>query len=223
MRPVRLLQVDIAVRDAHATDTGWVLGTYVWKGPARGDGLFDNLVPVGLSWGNDPGHFDTDVRESIVNPDLRGLLYAREGRHFMGFNNRMNGPADNKVSACVSCHSTAQWPPSPKGMAGRLPDGEMTTIGQVRVHVNTYFKNVKGGSLFDDTVANAVGLDYSLQLQIAFDRMCSACADGALGGKTPKLCLQRPDNRLGDNCPVAPPGGQRAAPQAVSEKPLPRE
>ncbi len=162
MRPVRLLQVDIAVRDARATDTGWVLGTYVWKGPARGDGLFDNLVPVGLSWGNDPGHFDTDVRERIVNPDLRGLLYAREGRHFMGFNNRMNGPADNKVSACVSCHSTAQWPPSPKGMAGRLPDGEMTTIGQVRVHVNTYFKNVKGGSLFDDTVANAVGLDYSL-------------------------------------------------------------
>ena len=218
MRPVRLIQVDIAVRDRRATDTGWVLGTYVWKGPAQGDGLFDNLVPVGIAWGNDPGVFDTNLRESKINPDLAGLLYARQGRAFMGFNGRANGPADNKVSGCVSCHGTAQWPPA-RNMVGRISD--TPTLDQVRTHVSTFFKNVKGGSLFDAGVANAVSLDYSLQLQTAFSRLCAACTDGALTGKTPKLCLQRPNNPLGANCRVAPAGGVRVAP--IGDRPLPRQ
>ena len=32
-RQVRLLQLDISVRDNRASDTHWVFGTYVWKGP----------------------------------------------------------------------------------------------------------------------------------------------------------------------------------------------
>jgi hypothetical protein len=30
------------------------MGTFVWRGPRKGDGVFDNLVQVGLMWGNDP-------------------------------------------------------------------------------------------------------------------------------------------------------------------------
>jgi hypothetical protein len=221
MRPVRLLQVDIAVRDKRATDTGWVLGTYVWRGPRQGDGLFDNLVPVALAWGNDPGVFDTNLRESLVNRDLVGLLYARPGRDHMGFNGRANGPADNKLSACVSCHGISQWPPSPKGFVGNLPPSP--TPLQVRELVGTYFKNVKGGSLFDASVANAVGLDYSLQLQTAFTRLCRACQEGALSGRTPKLCRQMPSLNLGPSCRTTPVGGQRAAPLMVRDEPLPRQ
>jgi hypothetical protein len=221
MRPVRLLQVDIAVRDKRATDTGWVLGTYVWRGPRQGDGLFDNLVPVGLSYGNDPGVFDTNLRESRINPDLAGLLYARPGRAVMGFNGRANGPADNKISGCLSCHATSQWPASPKGSVGTI--GDNPTPAQVQAHVTTYFKNVKGGSMFDATVAKAVALDYSLQLQTAFVRLCRACQQGALTGPTPQLCRLAPSLNLGANCPVTPPGGVRAAPQAISAEPLPRQ
>jgi hypothetical protein len=221
LRPVRLLQVDIAVRDRRATETGWVLGTFVWKGPVQGDGLFDNLVPVGLMWGNDPTELGTNIQESKTNPDLAGLLYNRPGRQFMGFNGRMNGPADNRLSSCLSCHGEAQWPKSRLPLVGSNP----TTPAQVQRLVSTYFKNVKGGALFDTSVAGAVSLDYSLQLQAAFTRMCAACADGKINGPTPKLCRQVAGSQFGANC-VGPQGvtaAQRAAPLLLRVDELPRQ
>jgi hypothetical protein len=48
-RPVlRLLQVDVAVRDSRAdSTTGWVFGTFVYNGQAPGATVWDRLVPVG--------------------------------------------------------------------------------------------------------------------------------------------------------------------------------
>ncbi|MBY5700578.1 hypothetical protein [Rhizobium leguminosarum] len=34
---LRLLQVDVAVKDPRADATDWVFGTFIWRGPARGD------------------------------------------------------------------------------------------------------------------------------------------------------------------------------------------
>ncbi len=92
----------------------------------------------------------------------------------------------------------------------------------MQAHVTTYFKNVKGGSLFDATVANAVALDYSLQLQTAFVRLCRVCQQGALTGRTPQLCRQVPSLNFGANCRTPPPGGVRITPQ-MSAEPLPRQ
>lgn len=106
---LRLLQLDIAVRDGRATETGWVFGTFVYDGRIAGADPWSKVKPVGLMWGNDPALTDDDATqgkkpsESIVLSDF-GL-----GRSF-GRGGRMNGPVDNPISACLSCHMTAQWP-----------------------------------------------------------------------------------------------------------------
>lgn len=75
------------------------------------------MVPVGLMWGNDPGvtpamvSGGTKLNESFINPDVVPLM-----THF-GWAGRLNVPVDNRLSSCLSCHSTAQ---SPQG-SGLLP------------------------------------------------------------------------------------------------------
>ena len=58
-----------------------------------------------------------------------------------------------------------------------------------------YLTNVPAGTLTipseatpTPTWGGATSLDYSLQLEAAFTRMCSACQDGALTGATPAVC-----------------------------------
>ena len=53
---MRLLQVDIAVKDNHFPATGWTFSTFVYDErmyPAEPNG-WKRLVPVGIMWGNDP-------------------------------------------------------------------------------------------------------------------------------------------------------------------------
>jgi hypothetical protein len=223
-RQLRLLQLDISVRDNRATDTHWVFGTYVWKGPPTGDGLFDNLVPVGLHWGNDPGNLGNQMTEGQLNPDLRGLLYDRPGRAWMGFNERVNGPADNKFSACLSCHGASQWPRSSR--FGIVVSGNVgTTPAAIQTHVERYFRNIPGGQLFDTQEQGAVALDYSLQLEAAFTRMCTACQTGALVGRRPSLCRKNPDfANLGAQCNLKPNAHLPAPlPLNIVDQQLPRQ
>lgn len=175
-RELRLLQVDIAVRDLNAPDTEWVMGTYVWMGPRKGDGLFDNLQPVGLMWGNDQGVMNKDwsgfapLKETALNDALPWPTWQRDGkwphRPFPGFQGRLNGPADNLRSSCISCHGLAQWPKSTEPIqlsggvtmrlntvpqyrvmepidAGKQPLSE----DDIKVMANRYFQNVRGGSV----------------------------------------------------------------------------
>jgi hypothetical protein len=202
-RRVRLLQVDIAAKDRRAEATGWVLGTYVWIGPPKGDGFFDNLVPVSLQWGNDPDNTGFEMREGVINTDLKGIIYDWKERPWPGFRGRANGPADNLSSACLACHGTAQWPRSvTPGMVGKLP---LATDGAaVEKHVKTYFRNIKAGELFDSKPPGAAPLDYSLQLQAGFSRLCTACRDGAIEAATPALCRMDPVfKHLGPTCAPA--------------------
>lgn len=111
---LRLIQLDIAIKDTRADETNWIFGTFGWVGPAKGDGLFDNLVPVSLQWGNDPGVYDDNIKESWINPVLHEVMYGWPERPTLGFKGRANGPADNIRSSCLSCHATARSPPPPK-------------------------------------------------------------------------------------------------------------
>lgn len=188
-RTVRLLQVDIAIKDTRARETDWVFGTFVWIGPPKGDRLFDNLVPTALQWGNDPGVYDTALRQSWVNPDLRNVTYGWEQRRTMGFLGRANGPADNIRSSCLSCHAAAR---TPRASIGILDSGfDMSIIdaaARTKTHVDTWFQNLEGGTLFRPFEPAASTLDYSLQLDSAVDRLCRACSAGDLKGTTPTIC-----------------------------------
>ena len=51
IQTVRLLQIDVAIRDDRAKETGgWVYGTFVYDGFAAGRTPWDRIVPVGLMW-----------------------------------------------------------------------------------------------------------------------------------------------------------------------------
>ncbi|MBY5637531.1 hypothetical protein HFO39_22635 [Rhizobium leguminosarum] len=186
---VRLLQVDIAIKDARSRETGWVFGTFVWRAPPKGDKLFDNLVPVSLQWGNDPGVYDASIRQSWINPDLRGVTYGWRSRPTLGFMGRANGPADNIRSSCLSCHAAGR---TPRALIGLLDNRfDMTKLydpALVKSHVDTWFQNVRGGQLFQPSDPAVSSLDYSLQLETGMFRICLACAAGDLQGQTPDVC-----------------------------------
>ena len=160
---LRLLQIDIAVRDTRAdATTGWVFGTFVYNGDAHGATVWERMIPVGLSWGNDPAVTAADINrgakklvESSINTrsDLP-LFSVQAPRQHLGWAGRLNGPVDNPMSSCLSCHSTAQWPT----LSPILPPSSAPPGGPAWMR---WFRNVKTGEAFD---SGAVSLDYSLQL-----------------------------------------------------------
>ena len=151
---VRLLQIDLAVRDTRVNSTtGWVFGTFVYGGgpggrPGRG---WTNVSPVGLMWGNDPGYSGVgQLKETILNQSVR--------MPHVGFQGRLNGPVDNPISSCTSCHSTAE---SPIG----------TMIAPPGVNPALWFRNIPSGTPFNK---GAQSLDYSLQLAVGLANFYAA-------------------------------------------------
>ncbi|MFM9962115.1 MAG: hypothetical protein ACKV2Q_12915 [Planctomycetaceae bacterium] len=122
VRPMRLLQVDVAVKDPRAGATGWVFGTFIFDGTREQKKLIENLVCVGASWDDDgdqsplgtspPREADANenpfLRGSVVNPELLEPAKGDAARMYhLGLGGRMNGPVDNKISSCISCHGRA--------------------------------------------------------------------------------------------------------------------
>lgn len=118
IRDVHLIQMDVMMKDDRAP-FGWLYGTFQYNGAMRRDNPWENLVPVGLQWGNDPDVKGDDftnpqptstrinpaIRESVINADPNELPATH-----LGWNGRLNGPVDNPRSACMSCHMTAHFP-----------------------------------------------------------------------------------------------------------------
>jgi hypothetical protein len=177
---LHLLQLDVAVRDPRATLTGWVFGTFIYDGRLPGADPWKKIRPVGLMWGNDPGLSDADAasgvkpRESVVFSDF-GL-----GRAF-GRSGRMNGPVDNSVSSCMSCHSTAEDPSS----APMTPDANAAWNS-----ASCWFRDIPGGQPFGGrpsattcgATTNERSLDYSLQLAVAARNLEVARQNANRGG-----------------------------------------
>jgi hypothetical protein len=152
VQTMRLLQIDIAVRDERANDTtGWVFGTFVHNAEAEGDTPWERMVPVGLMWGNDPGvtpamvAAGTILQESWINEDVGTPQH-------LGWAGRLNGPVDNPMSSCLSCHATAQH----EARSGMVPPFNATDMTRLR-----WFRNVGPATPFDE---GEVSLGYSLQL-----------------------------------------------------------
>lgn len=151
VQKLRLLQVDIAVRDSrNDQSTGWVFGTFTYNGSVRGNSVYDKLVPIGIMWGNDPNAKAATfpLAQTFINRS------SEVPAQHLGWNGRLDGPVDNPTSSCLSCHSTSQWPVfaplvPPKSAA---PGSDEWML---------WFRNIKAGEPFSP---NAHSLDYSLQL-----------------------------------------------------------
>lgn len=125
--PVHLLQFDVSVKDRRAEGTGWVFGTFVADGQyAAGEkNPWNRIAPLGLMWGNDPPPAGASAISTPSDPRTKGFaqevifwdtvdrlnagggkVAAKHPGH-LGCNARLNGPADNANSSCMSCHMTA--------------------------------------------------------------------------------------------------------------------
>ncbi len=164
---VVLIQMDIMVRDDRAPN-GWVFGNFQYNGKMNKANKWENLIPVGVMWGEDPNDtnnasnpkptktiINPKLVETIINPDANELPPTH-----LGWNSRLNGPVDNPMSSCYSCHSTAQYPAISPMSPLFVPDSAKAnppgSAGWMR-----WFRNLKCGQPFDD---NAHSMDFSLQL-----------------------------------------------------------
>ena len=50
LEKLRLLQLDLSVRDSQATETGWVFATFMYDGSNPSRQKWKRLIPVGVSW-----------------------------------------------------------------------------------------------------------------------------------------------------------------------------
>ena len=156
VQTVRLLQIDVAVRDTRAdATTGWVYGTFVYNGNLAGTTPWSRMQNVGVQWGNDPTVKTGPLAESWINPD------ATLPKQHLGWGGRLNGPVDNPMSGCQSCHSTAQWPvKSPMMPAATVPQGSTAWM--------RWYRDLKPGTPFD---AGSKSLSTSLQLALGMQNL----------------------------------------------------
>lgn len=143
---VRLLQMDLAVKDKRVPVTGWVFATMSYDGNASGKNWFERMIPVGSQWGNDPKLTNgSSPSESWINPENNTVQH-------LGYQGRLNGPVDNPRSACMSCHATAQVP----ALSAMIPP-----LNSTSVEIAKWFRNIPGYVAFDN---GSISTDYSLQL-----------------------------------------------------------
>ena len=200
-----LIQLDIMVRDERAS-AGWIFGTYQYNGKLKNPDRWQNLAPVGLMWGNDPNEtanipetengkwpalkpptetpVNPKLEETVINPNAEELPPTH-----LGWNGRLNGPVDNPLSSCMSCHMTASSPekdlsPLFTGVNERpqAPGSEEWKKWWLQ-----WFQNVgwKEGKL-EGFMGAEYPLDYSLQLSDALQNFYEAEKD-----VTPKNPVQR--------------------------------
>jgi hypothetical protein len=79
----------------------WIFATYVYNKEKRSE-YWQGMEPLGVQWG--------PRREQTIN--------VSAGYASNGLEGRLNGPADNPMSSCLSCHARAQWRELP---SDRLP------------------------------------------------------------------------------------------------------
>jgi hypothetical protein len=164
-----LIQMDLMVRDERAP-FGWVFGTYQYNGKQGRPNKWENLVPVGIQWGNDPQiatdeytngkpertRINPDLKETIINPHADELPPTH-----LGWNGRLNGPVDNYQSSCMSCHMTAQAPVASPAAPIFLPRDQVPPVGSTTWM--RWFQNLKCGERFDPDKP-VTSADFSLQM-----------------------------------------------------------
>ena len=171
IKRLRLLQIDLAMRDGRSERTGWVFGTFVYHNGNQKeayDGCDINknpwcrVVPIGLMWGNDPERDEKKIQDKPADSFFndwknlpKELMDARNKKVGLGWVGRLNGPVDNPESSCLSCHATASWP-----QFERVPPSDLLSKKKLYWFRNFKVTEADGPPFWPGTVT----LDYSLQL-----------------------------------------------------------
>lgn len=193
---VRLLQLDVAIKDKRADSfvegegqgIGWVFGTFVYDYTKGGKSWVDRLVPLGLSWGDDSAvtsnlnknsNFNPDLKQSIINKSYVGAdgSVNKDYTTHLGMGGRFNGPVDNPISSCVSCHAHAALTLEGEGASmANFPNGGNPSKYTIE-DFNKYFSTIKCGvepyqqtntdqATGKDVTKTYMPTDYSYQLAI---------------------------------------------------------
>jgi hypothetical protein len=162
---LRLLQVDVAVRDPRADPTtGWVFGTFQYeKDASTSADWWMHLAPVGLMWGNDA------PRVLIEQPPREQWINTSRGQQLhLGLRGLLNGPIDNPRSSCIACHGLAQVATvdDPEPSLPRVPSANASAATLQR-----YLRNIGSAEPYSEDYTS---LDYSLQLQVGLANFLEA-------------------------------------------------
>lgn len=185
---VHLLQMDISVRDPRADrspsnpeGTGWVFGTFCYNGKLNKKNKLMNLVPVGLTWGNDPKNRINKTSpyppiKTEVNKDLKETVIFESPNlppQHLGWNGRLDGPADLNTVSCMSCHNAAQYPAVTSLVPpNAAPDGgQAPPVGGGGHEWMKWFQNINCGTSMNQTVYST---DFSFQVAIALENFFTA-------------------------------------------------
>lgn len=199
---VNLLQMDIAVRDARADApglTGWVFGTFVYNGQLNHPNKFMNLVPAGLMWGDDPDDKTNvtsgayPVMHTTVNPDLKETaIFATKDLppQHLGWNGRLNGPADLNTTSCFACHVAAQYPAITALVPPTaVPDGQKAPPAQGGTpEWMRWFQNIRCATSMD---GRAYSTDFSFQVAISLENFFEVKSEKLLGDWASDYTLPR--------------------------------
>jgi hypothetical protein len=181
---LRLIQTEFAARDDRFPELGWVFGVFIYDGTkANHNHPWDNLVPVGIQWGNDPtltqkAHDDGKLsKECWIDGYALDLFKSLKGdRPWLGFHGRLDGLLDDFMSTCTSCHATAQLTPAGKPVTSRVQDplpkkipagaGPGIWVQEDEKAIDRWFRNVPAGEPFDEGYLSA---DYNRHVQFAYE------------------------------------------------------
>lgn len=167
---VRLIQMDMMVRDERAISTGgWVFMTFCYNGALKSATPWHNLVPLGAMWGNDPTYSKNIISaypptKTVINPDLKETRINPSSNlppQHLGWGLRMDGPVDLNTSSCMSCHSTAGFPQTASLVPPNffLPEPPTSTP-----EWRAYFRNIPCATPFEK---NMIACDFSLMVSIS--------------------------------------------------------
>jgi hypothetical protein len=173
---VRLVQVDFAVKEtAHPSKTGWFFGTFAYRNEAPGSDPWKKLIPVGISWGNDPELSDALAaggQKPVEGIVLNKFQFTRD----FGRGGRMNGPLDNPASSCMSCHMTAQAPNSASLNPSATDKWDKAKCWFRNLSTQAFGKPPTLTTCGDN--AGFQTLDFSLQLQVGWRNWSAAHPQG---------------------------------------------
>jgi hypothetical protein len=175
VRRVHLVQMDIAVVDSRSP-TRWVYTTLAYNGFLPGKTVWDRLQPLGVQWGSDAKTFPA-VARSASRPLSESVLAPTRLPEHYGCEKRLAGVVDQQNSSCVSCHMGAfAAPPGVRNIQGKNIPAIFSFPGMCADFNSAnakYFSDYKYPSEYPgkpNTFPNAIPLDSSLQLAVAFEQ-----------------------------------------------------
>ncbi len=212
VKTVRLLQMDMMMRDPRADrskdnpeGTGWVFGTFVYNGAvANPKSKFLNLVPLGVMWGNDPENTvnktipypPTLPMKDVINTALKQQTMFDSPQmppQHLGWNSRLNGPADLNTSSCMSCHNMGEYPSLSSLVApGMVPPGGAQPPAQGGSPAwMKYFQNLQRATPYDK---QAYSTDMSMQVMISLQNFYNVKGQAMAGQWSSEFVGRRDPN-----------------------------